>query len=100
MAHSVYRVLLDNDVWKDKKFREVNPVALENNEAYYVGSTGKPIDKRFGDHKKGYKHNKYVKEFGKHVELVSEHTTWAEAHKKEIEAAMSLRKQGKGVFQR
>ena len=101
MPYSVYRVPLSNDVWNDKKFKADNPNGDPNKSgASYIGTTGKTIDERFRNHKSGVKHNKYVKEYGKSIELVSEHPTWAEAHKKEIEVALEMKRKGVGVFQR
>ncbi len=101
MPYSVYRVPLSNAVWNEKKFRDDNPNADPSKSGTsYIGTTGKPIKERFANHKAGIKHNKYVKEYGKTVELVSEHPTWAEAHKKEIEVALDLKRQGIGIFQR
>ncbi len=100
MPYSVYKVPLDAKVWDDKKFTQDNPDAKKEHTPIYIGSTGKNIVDRFHNHKGGIKHNKYVKEYGKGIELVSEHPTWAEAHKKEIAVALEMKRKGVGVFQR
>ena len=99
--YSVYTVMLDKKVWLDKKFRDANPgIKPFAKPGAYIGATGKDINERFKDHKAGIKHNKYVKDFGKSVALIANCSTWAEANKREIEAACNLRRQGIGVFQK
>lgn len=67
MANSkpcVYVIELESGVLKNKKFLEKNPDMKKGKLCVYVGSTGIDPQKRFEQHKRGDKANKYVKKFG------------------------------------
>jgi hypothetical protein len=68
--HSVYVVLLDSEVLaKERKFREANPNCVPGWPCLYVGQTGKTLEERFEDHKRGYKSSKYVERYGERLAL-------------------------------
>jgi hypothetical protein len=70
---------------------------------FYVGMTGLTPEERFRNHKRGYKDNRFVREFG--IRLLPElyetlnPISYAEAVKKEEDLARALRRRGFGVWQ-
>ena len=64
MNYYVYVIRLDDSVLKSRKFRRCNPDMNLNLPCYYVGQSCHQPDKRFWQHKKGYKSNRFVKEYG------------------------------------
>ena len=62
--YSVYVITLSQDVLGEHKFRKVNPLYVEGQPCVYVGSTACTPDERFQQHKHGYKHNRYAKDYG------------------------------------
>lgn len=97
--YSVYQVELHPSVWDDHKFKTRNHTASKTKPAYYVGATGLDPKVRFAKHKNGEKYNKYVRNFGLHVQPVSKHDTWTEASKAEQALAVHLKSKGHGVKQ-
>ena len=63
--HSVYVVLLDEAVARLRRVRAVNPARNPDKPCLYVGMTGLPLEKRFENHKNGFKASYYVKRYGK-----------------------------------
>jgi hypothetical protein len=62
--HNVYVVLLDNAVLKQRAVSRLNPDRDPGKPAVYVGMTGLPVDRRFENHKKGYKSARIVQQYG------------------------------------
>ena len=62
--HSVYVVLLSQDVLYEPKFKRCNPDYDPSKPCVYVGMTGQSPDVRFDKHKAGIKSNKYVRWYG------------------------------------
>ena|SRR2546425_8760149 len=96
--HSVYVVLLDDAVAKHPSILRVNPTRDPLKPCVYVGMTGLPVDRRFENHKNGYKSAWVVKKYG--VRLMPElyeHLNpmpFEAAAQMEIELAEDLRTQG------
>lgn len=62
--HSVYVVLLSNDVLYETRFRRCNPDYDPAKPCVYVGMTGLDPDDRFDKHKAGIRSNRFVKLYG------------------------------------
>ena len=101
---NLYVIRLEETVLKKKKFIRENPEYLEGKPCVYVGSTAHNPEKRFKQHKKGYKASRYAKKYGqylmkrkyKHLNPVPS----SEAEEKEAKLAESLRRKGFAVWQR
>ncbi|HRJ72538.1 MAG TPA: hypothetical protein PLS03_09940 [Terrimicrobiaceae bacterium] len=64
LHHSVYVVLLDDAVARHKFVVKLNPRRDPFKPCVYVGMTGLPVEKRFENHRKGYKSAWVVKNYG------------------------------------
>jgi hypothetical protein len=101
---SVYVILLDQGVLQSRKFRDDNPNFKESMDCYYVGMTSSTAEKRFEQHKLGYKSCRFVKEFG--LELMPARfsqcnpKTYENAMRHERKVANRLQRKGYGVWQR
>ena len=101
--HSVYVVLLSNDVLYEPRFKRSNPDYEPGKPCVYVGMTGLDPDARFDKHKAGIRANKYVRLYG--VRLMPElyevynPMPYDGARDMEVELAISLREKGWGVWQ-
>ena len=62
--HSVYVVLLRDDILKHRWVVRKNPARDPMKPAVYVGMTGLPVDHRFQNHLNGYKSATVVKKYG------------------------------------
>lgn len=62
--HSVYVVLLDDAVLKEKAVLRLNPRRDPSKHCVYVGMTGLPVDHRFENHRNGYKSARLVQKYG------------------------------------
>ena len=62
--HSVYIVLLRDDILKFRWVVRKNPARDPMKPAVYVGMTGLPVDHRFQNHLNGYKSAKVVQKYG------------------------------------
>ncbi len=62
--HSVYVVLLDDAVLKQRTVQRLNPGRDSAKPCVYVGMTGLPVDQRFQNHKNGYKSARIVERYG------------------------------------
>jgi predicted GIY-YIG superfamily endonuclease len=62
--HSVYVILLKDDVAKHPSVRRVNPLRDASKPCVYVGMTGLPVEHRFENHKHGYKSAWTVRKYG------------------------------------
>src|SRR5437764_14170749 len=62
--HSVYVVLLDDTVMKNRSVLRLNPNRDPTKPCVYVGMTGLPVDHRFENHRNGYKSSRIVQSYG------------------------------------
>ena len=62
--HSVYVVLLSDDVLKHRWVTRLNPNRDPLKPAIYVGMTGLPVDHRLQNHLNGYKSARVVEKYG------------------------------------
>jgi hypothetical protein len=62
--HSVYVVLLDDAVLKNRWVVRLNPGRDPLKPCVYVGMTGLPVDHRFENHRNGYKAARVVERYG------------------------------------
>ena len=101
---NIYVVELDDSVRRNRKFLSLNPDNNLDLPCLYVGRTGHSPEKRFSNHKSGYKASRIVKKYG--IRLVPElyshlnPMTFNESEKMEIELARRLRSQGFAVWQK
>jgi len=101
--HSVYVILLSEDIWYENKFRRSNPDYDYGKPCYYVGMTGLDPDIRFDKHKAVIQSNRYVREYG--LQLMPElyecynPMSYKKACEMEVELAIGLREAGYGVWQ-
>jgi hypothetical protein len=101
--HSVYVVLLADDVRYEPKFKKANPHYRRLKPCVYIGMTGLTPDERFDKHKAGIKANKFAQRYG--VRLLPQlyevynPMPYAAACEMEVELAIGLREEGYGVWQ-
>ena len=62
--HSVYVILLDDAVRKNRWVARLNPNRDVFKPCIYVGMTGLPVDHRFENHRNGYKSARVVQRYG------------------------------------
>ena len=62
--HSVYVVLLSDRALKELSILRLNPKRDPGKPCVYVGMTGLPVDRRFENHKNGYKAARLVRKYG------------------------------------
>jgi len=103
MNYYVYVIRLDDAVLRSRKFRRHNPDVNTRLPCFYVGQSCCPPETRFWQHKKGYKGNRFVKEFGlglcpKFYESLNPIGTRKEAESIETKLAESLRRRGHGIW--
>jgi hypothetical protein len=103
MKYYVYVIRLDDAVLKSRKFRRRNPHVIPGFPCYYVGQSCHHPEIRFWQHKKGYKGNHFVKEFGLGLcpqlyERFNAIGTRKEAEIIEERLTESLRMKGYGVW--
>ena len=103
MKYYVYVIKLDDAVLKSRKFKRRNPKAISGLSCFYVGQSCHPPETRFWQHKKGYKGNRFVKDFGLGLcpqlyEKFNPIATRKEAEIIEFKLAESLRNKGHGVW--
>jgi hypothetical protein len=103
IAHHVYVVLLADEVWEQRRFRDANPDYRHRRPCVYVGMTGLDPDLRFDRHKAGIQANRFVFRYGLRLmpELyaVFNPMPYDAAREMEVELAIGLREQGFGVWQ-
>jgi hypothetical protein len=103
-GYRIYVVRLDSGVMNSKRFRAANPTARREAECLYVGMTACTPEKRFAQHKRGYKACPFVRKHGIALapELfpTSDLLPHAEAEKLEVSHAENLRARGFAVWQR
>ncbi len=103
MPYTLYVIELDPVVRTRKRFMEKNPDARADKPCVYVGMTGRTAEERFDQHKRGYKANRYVRQFGIRLRrrLYANYqgmATHAEALAAEERLARRLRKRGYAVW--
>lgn len=100
---NVYVIALDLAVLQNKKFQKANPNYVEGKPCVYVGMTGLTPEKRFAQHKDGYKSSRYPRKYGKYLRRKLYERlnpmTYDQACKEEVQLAKKLRKRGYGVWQ-
>ena len=100
--HSVYVILLDDAVRRQRGIGRLNPRRDPFKPCVYVGMTGLPIDHRFENHRNGYKSARVVEKYG--VRLLPElyeHLNpmpFEAAAQMEKDLAEDLRAEGYTVF--
>ena len=62
--HSVYVILLDDAVRRNRFVQRLNPNRDPTKPCVYVGMTGLPVDHRFENHRNGYKSARVVEKYG------------------------------------
>lgn len=101
--HSVYVIELDDRVLNHRKFREANPGYDITKPCLYVGCTGLPVEQRFANHKRGYKGNSYVRDYGLRLRpdlyACFNPMPYQAALTMEVELAQELREKGYAVWQ-
>ena len=101
--HSVYVVLLSNDVLYEPRFKRANPDYDASKPCVYVGMTGLSPDVRFDKHKAGIQSNKFVRLYGLRLmpELYEVYNPmpYEAARDMEVELAIGLQEEGYGVWQ-
>lgn len=102
--YHVYVIELDAAVLERRRFRDANPRMRPSREPLYVGSSVRPPDERFDQHKAGYRANRYVREFGLRLrpDLYAQYNpipSRADAYELEGYLAGRLRAKGHGVWQ-
>ena len=103
MKYYVYVIRLDEAVLASQKFRSHNPNVKKGRACFYVGQSCHPPETRFWQHKKGYKGNRFVKQFGlglcpRLYERFNPIGTRKEAERIEEELTTCLRRKGHGVW--
>ena len=101
--YHVYVVELDPAILARKKFRDANPRYVTGKPCVYVGMTGLTPTVRFRNHKRGYKANPFVRDYGWELrpDLYPDGNPfrYAEGLRQEEYVARELRKLGYGVWQ-
>ena len=62
--HSVYVILLDDKILRNRRFLRLKPNRNAVKPCVYVGMTGLPVDQRFENHRNGYKSAGVVQKYG------------------------------------
>jgi hypothetical protein len=101
--YHVYVVELDPGILARKKFRDANPRYVAGKPCVYVGMTGLSPTVRFRNHKRGWKANPFVRDYGwdLRADLYPDGNPflYADAVRQEAFVAGELRKLGYGVWQ-
>jgi hypothetical protein len=102
-TYQVYIIDLKKAVLKRSKFTTRNPNYREGKPCVYVGSTGIGVEKRFDQHKAGYKSNRYANKYGRRLRFsdmkgIRPRKTRASIEKKEAEVAKELQSKGWAVW--
>lgn len=102
--HNIYVVELDPSVLDEPRFARENPDHDPSKPCYYIGMTGLSPERRFENHKAGYKANRFVREYGRRLcpMLYEEHNPLAYEDACEMEVALAemLREKGYAVWQK
>jgi hypothetical protein len=101
--HSVYVIELSPEVLKEASFRRANPDYDVTKPCVYVGMTGLTPERRFENHRKGVKSNRFAHQYG--LRLLPglykfyNPMPYRAAQELEVELAIGLREEGYGVWQ-
>lgn len=103
MPYYVYVIMLDPAVVKSRRFRQQNPQMQRRLACLYVGQSSHPPEIRFWQHKKGYKGNRFVQDFGLGLcphfyERFNPIPTRKDAERIEAMLTERLRRKGHGVW--
>ncbi|NNE69092.1 MAG: hypothetical protein HKN29_01880 [Rhodothermales bacterium] len=103
-AYHVYVIALNPRVLQRKAFRRRNPGHRPGLPCVYVGSSVRPPDERFDQHKHDYRANRFAREYGEHLmpEVFEQYNpipSRAEAEELEEYLAERLRAKGWAVWQ-
>jgi hypothetical protein len=100
---NLYVIRLDDAVREDRRFKKQNPDYGGSKPCMYVGSTGHTPEKRFQQHRDGYKASSAVRKHGRYIMWKKfDHLNPIPSHEAEVrEAALAddLRRKGYGVWQ-
>ena len=99
----VYSIDLAKSVKKNKAFMERNSDYIDGKPCVYVGSTRKPVEVRYQEHKRGHKANRFAKRYGRRLRLadmgrIRPRKTRASIERKEQEVAEELQSRGWAVW--
>ena len=101
--HSVYVIELSPEVLNEARFRKANPDYDVTKPCVYVGMTGLTPVRRFDNHRKGVKSNRYAHQYGlrllPRLYACFNPMPYRAAQDMEIELAIGLREEGYGVWQ-
>ncbi len=101
--HSVYVIELSPEVLNEARFRRANPDYDVTKPCVYVGMTGLTPEKRFENHRKGIKSNRFAHQYGLRLlpslYKVYNPMPYRAAQEMEVELAIGLREEGYGVWQ-
>jgi hypothetical protein len=102
-GYKVYVVLLSPGIMTLAGVRRLNPTALPEKPAIYVGMTHLTPEERFEKHKAGHKASRWVRDYGlrllpKMYEHLNPIPTWEKALELEAWLAEAYRKQGYTVL--
>ena len=102
-TYRVYIIDLKKPVLGRSKFKTRNPHYKEGKPCVYVGSTGIDVEKRFEQHKAGYKSNRYANKFGQRLRYrdmsgIRPRKTRTSIEQKEAEVAKQLQQKGWAVW--
>ena len=101
--HSVYVIELSPEVLNEGRFRKANPDYDVTKPCVYVGMTGLSPERRFENHRKGVKSNRYAHQYGlrllPRLYACFNPMPYRAAQDMEIELAIGLREEGYGVWQ-
>jgi predicted GIY-YIG superfamily endonuclease len=102
--YNIYVVELDRTVLDEPRFARENPGHDPAKPCYYVGMTGLSPERRFANHRAGYKANRFVRRYGVRLcpRLYEEHNplSYDDAREMEVELARMLREKGYAVWQK
>jgi predicted GIY-YIG superfamily endonuclease len=103
MPYSLYVIELSRDVRAEVGFARRNHACREDKPCVYVGQTALTPEKRFAQHRAGYKSNRYAHRYGVRLrpKLVADRGPFAtrdEALEAEAALAERLRRRGYGVW--
>lgn len=102
--HNVYVVELDPEVMEDRRFQRMNSRWDGQRDCLYVGRTGLTPRRRFANHKRGHRANRFVRKYGRWLrpDLYRQYNpmSWDESDRRERQLARDLRADGYAVWQR
>ena len=102
-TYQVYIIDLDKAVLNLSRFKARNPNYKVGKPCVYVGSTGIGVEKRFEQHRTGYKSNRYAKKYWtglrySDMDGIRPRKTRSSIESKEAEVAIELQSKGWAVW--